>query len=224
MLANSSIQPATPHCNELPHFARYHLLDFCQHSRYLRKADLNIRADPNSHSTNIGKYPKGTCIVVVCRIRGEVVSGNRTGVDRILCVPDRNTPTGPSNKGAAIVAKAKSQLGVPYSWTGGDCNGLTYGTGSGAHTNGFDCSGLTLYAVCQVTGIKLPHYTGDQYTLSGCQHLPFASKQPGDLIFYNDHVTIYMGNGQMIEALHTGAVVRISPVHPGAFSKVTTCW
>src|SRR5882757_7084225 len=67
-------------------------------------------------------------------------------------------------QGERIVAIAASQAGKPYCWAGGNQNGPTQGTAEpgtgyacGAGVVGFDCTGLTIYAVFQATGILLPH-------------------------------------------------------------------
>ena len=49
------------------------------------------------------------------------------------------------------MAAATAELGVPYSWGGGDASGPSLGIASGAKTTGFDCSGLVLYAVAQAS-------------------------------------------------------------------------
>jgi peptidoglycan DL-endopeptidase RipA len=112
-----------------------------------------------------------------------------------------------------VIKRAGSQMGVPYSWAGGTAGGPSTGTGSGAGTVGFDCSGLILYAFAGV-GIKLPHYSGAQYDLG--RKIPSSQAQRGDVIFYgpggSQHVTLYLGNGQMLEAPYTGSTVKISPV------------
>ena len=112
-----------------------------------------------------------------------------------------------------VIKRGMSQIGVPYSWGGGTANGPSNGIDSGAGTVGFDCSGLILYSFAGV-GIKLPHYSGSQYT-AGTQ-IPSAQMRRGDVIFYgpggSQHVTLYLGNGQMLEAPYTGSNVKISPV------------
>jgi len=112
-----------------------------------------------------------------------------------------------------VIKRAQSQIGVPYSWGGGTAAGPSRGIDEGAGTVGFDCSGLILYAFAGA-GIKLPHYSGSQYT-SGRQ-IPSAQMRRGDVIFYgpggSQHVTLFLGNGQMIEAPYTGSTVKISPV------------
>ena len=63
-------------------------------------------------------------------------------------------------------------------------------------------------------GISLPHYSGAQY--ADTTHIPMSDLQPGDLVFFSDpgeHVAMYVGNGQIIEAPHTGAQVHIVPMY-----------
>jgi cell wall-associated NlpC family hydrolase len=112
-----------------------------------------------------------------------------------------------------VIRRAMSQMGVPYSWGGGNAAGPSRGIDDGAGTVGFDCSGLILYAFAGV-GIKLPHYSGSQYDAG--RKIPSSEMRRGDVIFYgpggSQHVTLYLGNGQMLEAPYTGSDVHISPV------------
>ncbi|HTM84279.1 MAG TPA: NlpC/P60 family peptidoglycan endopeptidase RipA [Mycobacterium sp.] len=112
-----------------------------------------------------------------------------------------------------VIRRGLSQRGVPYSWGGGTAAGPGRGIGSGCGTIRFDCSGLILYAFAGV-GIKLPHYSGSQYKMG--RQIPSAMARRGDVIFYgpggSQHVTIYLGNGQMLEAPYTGSHVKVSPV------------
>jgi cell wall-associated NlpC family hydrolase len=112
-----------------------------------------------------------------------------------------------------VIRRGLSQLGVPYSWGGGTAAGPGKGIGSGSGTTGFDCSGLVLYSFAGV-GIKLPHYSGSQYDLG--RKIPVSQMRRGDVIFYgpggSQHVTIYLGQGQMLEAPDVGLKVRVAPV------------
>ncbi len=112
---------------------------------------------------------------------------------------------GSSAGGRVAVAYARSQLGKWYLW-GADGPGR------------FDCSGLTMRA-WQRAGVYLPHYSVAQY--ADTAHVPVGDARPGDLVFFANntsnpgsihHVAIYIGGGQMIEAPHTGAQVRISSI------------
>jgi peptidoglycan DL-endopeptidase RipA len=112
-----------------------------------------------------------------------------------------------------VIRRGMSQIGVPYSWGGGTAAGPGRGIDSGAGTTGFDCSGLVLYSFAGV-GIKLPHYSGAQYNLG--RKVPASQMRRGDVIFYgpggSQHVTIYLGQGQMLEAPDVGLKVRVAPV------------
>ena len=111
----------------------------------------------------------------------------------------KNADTSYAAKAAKAIAFAKAQLGKPYVWgaTGPDS---------------FDCSGLT-QAAWGAAGVSLPRTTWDQINVG--TRIPISDVQPGDLIFYNsdiDHVAMYIGDGQIIQAPHTGAVVDIQPM------------
>lgn len=116
------------------------------------------------------------------------------------------TLTPPTTAAAVAIAAARSKLGDPYLWGG---------TGPGA----FDCSGLVQWAYAQA-GIALPRVAAAQYGAG--PHVPLAALAPGDLLFWATditnpatihHVGMYLGNGLMIDAPHTGSVVRIEPVY-----------
>src|ERR1700759_300243 len=104
----------------------------------------------------------------------------------------------------AIVQYAKKFLGTPYVW-------------GGAAPGGFDCSGLVQY-VMKKFGVNLPRISY-QLANSG-KRVPMSQLQAGDLVAWDensrnpgaDHIAIYMGNGYVIEAPHTGANVKIEKV------------
>jgi cell wall-associated NlpC family hydrolase len=104
---------------------------------------------------------------------------------------------------AAIVAEASRFVGLPYLWAG------TSGFG-------FDCSGF-VYAVYRRYGITLAR-DADQQAVHGTP-IARADLAPGDLVFFRgsstgaiSHVGLYIGDGNMIDAPHTGAGIRIEPV------------
>lgn len=112
-----------------------------------------------------------------------------------------------------VIKRGMAQMGVPYSWGGGNAAGPSRGIDRGANTVGFDCSGLMLYMFAGV-GIKLDHYSGSQYNAG--RKVPSSEMRRGDMLFWgpngSQHVAMYLGDGQMLEAPYTGSVVKISPV------------
>ncbi|MFX0576230.1 C40 family peptidase [Nocardia nepalensis] len=120
--------------------------------------------------------------------------------------------------GQAVIAAAMRWIGTPYVWGGGDQDGPTGG--------GFDCSGLTLYAIYQASGgqIRLPHYTQAQQDHPSAQPVPFDRKEPGDLVFFTEpgttdshHVGIYAGRNEkgqdlLLHSPQTGQSVTLTPL------------
>ncbi len=125
----------------------------------------------------------------------------------------QSAPAGPF--GAAVVAAARTRLGLPYVWGGGTANGP-----SGSPVPGFDCSGLVLWAVHTASGgaITLPH-SADQQSRMGVpvasgvgSTIDMSALQPGDTVGFQlhsggvyDHIGIYLGNGVLLNASHPGA-------------------
>src|SRR5918992_597314 len=142
------------------------------------------------------------------------------------CAKDQSkTPTDQMTFGARVVAWALCWQGTPYRWGGGTYSGPSRGIccSPGGHDGsigiGFDCSGLTLYAVYQASRgrIALGHYTGNQIADPRGRPVPVDQLQAGDLLFFGNpthHVAIYYGDDQMVEAPQTGDVVKISPLRP----------
>lgn len=106
-----------------------------------------------------------------------------------------STTSGSNANGGTIVSRAYSQLGKPYEWG-------AYGP------NSFDCSGFVSYCL---TG----SYTRLGTTLTFMGWTRVSNPQPGDVVTTATHCGIYIGNGQMIHAPHTGDVVKVGPVQSG---------
>jgi len=128
-------------------------------------------------------------------------SGRSVHLDTNIGPPDPNVPA-PSGGAAAAIAAAKAQLGKPYRY-------------AAVGPDSFDCSGLTMFA-WRAAGVSLPHSSSAQY--ASLPHVSPSAAAPGDLFFFGSpihHVGMYLGGGMMIEAPHTGAVVRIRPAFRG---------
>ncbi|MGY4098684.1 C40 family peptidase [Nocardia sp. R16R-3T] len=118
--------------------------------------------------------------------------------------------------GSKAVGAASEWLGTPYIWGGGGAHGPSGG--------GFDCSGLTQYAIAQASDghVVLPRTTYEQI-YSGVRVSPHDVR-PGDLVFPAssfsargpEHVQLAAGNGMVIEAPYSGSTVKWSRMSENA--------
>lgn len=112
-----------------------------------------------------------------------------------------------------VIRRGASQMGVPYSWGGGTPTGPSRGVDSGANIVGYDCSGFTRFAFAGV-GVLIPKYSGDQYDTG--RKVPQSQAKRGDLLFWgpggSQHVAIFLGGGQMLEASGSAGKVTVSPL------------
>ena len=103
----------------------------------------------------------------------------------------------------AVVRDALSLRGIPYRW------------GEETPSRGFDCSGLVQYVYGRY-GVRLPR-TAYQMAMA-LPKLDGASRQPGDLVFFNttgkpySHVGIYIGNDRMVHASSSKGKVVVGPL------------
>jgi cell wall-associated NlpC family hydrolase len=120
---------------------------------------------------------------------------------------------------SAMWSFLQAQLGKPYQW-------------GGAGPASWDCSGLVMVAYAQV-GVPLEHNAAAQYAETDKAALPLdgtANLEPGDLLFWAydtsdpttiHHVAIYVGDGEVVDAPHTGTVVQVQPWWPEGFFGAT---
>lgn len=110
-----------------------------------------------------------------------------------VTLPDGTTVQAPTPQAASAVRHALTQIGIPYVWGGTTAD------------VGLDCSGFTQWAYGEA-GVEIPRLAQHQTTGST---IPFDSVQPGDLLVWDGHVAMAIGNGQLIEA---GDPIGISPL------------
>jgi cell wall-associated NlpC family hydrolase len=160
-----------------------------------RGIDRTLNADLAKVKGQIASYYNALAAAAAARSAAALQSSQPT--------PGSAGAPPPSSVGAAAVRAAESFIGVPYCW-------------GGATRSCVDCSGLVMLAYDAV-GISLSHYSGAMYQET--QPVPLWNIQPGDLLFYgyagDEHVAMYVGGGQMIEAPFTGSYVHITPVRLG---------
>ncbi len=125
---------------------------------------------------------------------------------RIIALAESHAP---SREAATAIAFAAAQIGRPYVWGG---------TGPSGGSVGYDCSGLMEIAY-RAAGVDIPRVATEQYA-KGVK-VELQSLRPGDLVYYGSpgfahHVAMYLGTsrgaGVVLDAPHSGAVVRLDPL------------
>jgi cell wall-associated NlpC family hydrolase len=133
----------------------------------------------------------------------------RANVHRQLLPPPTfpDAPLPPSDPSATAIAFAEAQLGKRYCW-------------GGTGPNCFDCSGL-VQSAWRSAGARLPRTTDDQ--ARALVTVPLSEVRPGDIFWWSHgHVGLYVGNGTIIDAYHSGAgVVRRRAPMPDLVLRVT---
>jgi cell wall-associated NlpC family hydrolase len=147
--------------------------------------------------------------ILISMLQTQIAQQNAATAQAMDTVPttaEDVTAPGTSDKGLpqspnAITDTALTQLGVPYKWGGNE-----WGTA-------LDCSGLTQQTFAR-NGVRISRTTYDQYR-EGIEVNPNAL-QPGDAVFFHkgprgpEHVGIYIGNDQFVQAPQTGDRVKVS--------------
>ena len=172
-------------------------------------AVLRDAADPSRPLLDLSY---NTRLPVLSAGGGEVTVALPSGGRGLLAASDVDVAApGPRpTSGADLVAGARLFSGLPYLW-------------AGTSSAGFDCSGFTL-AVYGVHGIVLPRDADDQ--AGAGTPVDRSRLEPGDLLFYSTaagqssitHVSMYVGNGMMIQAPATGRTVETVPVDSPAYA------
>ncbi|WP_434438570.1 C40 family peptidase [Lentzea sp. E54] len=108
-------------------------------------------------------------------------------------LPDGSSAEAPNETAAKAVRNALSALGTPYVWGGAN------------PPQGTDCSGLTQWAYNNA-GFDLPRPASSQAMGAS---VPPDQLLPGDLVVWDGHVAMVIGNGQMVEA---GDPVQVQPI------------
>jgi len=145
-------------------------------SQTVTSSSESTPAKPSSN--NVAPRPRSTT--------SQVSRGQSTGTPTKSVSSSSN-----SSKASAIISTAKQYIGVKYVW-------------GGTTPSGFDCSGYTQYVFAQ-QGISLPRVSRDQYARGTA--VSYENLKAGDLVFFSldgdkviDHVGIFIGNGQFINA------------------------
>ena len=204
--ASLVLEVAGTHNEEATQFltAAQTLASVSQQRQRTEQGIAQIRAQLASQRTSLNKLlasSKATLDSLTAAQQAQVTADTIGGTTSSSSGQSGATPmayTGPTGTQAdKAVAFAYAQLGKPY----------VYGA---TGPNSYDCSGL-VQAAWAAAGVAIPRTTFEDW--DGLPHIPVSQMVPGDLIIYDGegHVAIYVGNGYIIDAPHTGADVERVP-------------
>ena len=174
----------------------------------------NFRAAPSQEAVILDQLTRGTTLEIM-KIEGDWgwvrLKDQREGWVSKKCfsVNSNSSRSRLPDHLTRITDSAQKYLEVPYHY-------------GGASTNGFDCSGFTMFVYAQF-GYDLPHNAAAQMNVG-----KFVSRnelRPGDLVFFKtlgsaiiNHVGIYLGSEEFIHASSGYGAIRISPLNTGYYN------
>lgn len=122
-----------------------------------------------------------------------------TSTDSSLATdPNTGKPSVAGNgKGVEIANYALQFVGNPYVWGGTDL------------IKGVDCSGFTM-KVMEHFGYSIPHSSAAQINYGTYIGTNVANAAAGDLIIYDGHVAIYLGNNSIVHASNPKDGIKVS--------------
>ena len=174
--------------------------------RNFLRSDAKLRDDRKQAKKQLDDARRG-----LKKVRGKRTQVNKLiGKQRHLLrqLPPQSRPQAPSGSGGSYTGPAsgpaRAALNFAYAQKG---KPYQYGATGPAS---YDCSGLTMKSWA-AAGVSIPRTSQAQYNIG--HHVSQSQLQPGDLVFFNnlDHVGMWVGNGQLIHAPHTGDFVRVVP-------------
>ena len=167
----------------------------------------------SNHPDAYAKHQRDAERIIAALAGVEVVGAAPADLSASSCTPSTTVANGDVQ---AVIDRAKSIIGTTYDFGGGSMDGPGPG--------GIDCSAFVAYAWTAAGYRDLPRMTQDQFDFLAAYPVDVASIQPGDLIYEAwgrtgpvgspdgiSHVTMYIGNDQVIEASRSAMEVRISP-------------
>lgn len=161
-----------------------------------------VRLFVDGKKVNVKKLNKNGIVRMKPVLKRYDVGKNRI---RLTVVPARSTGLVKAKRYRTITMKAKQTGGAKVVKVANRYVGHRYTYGGTSPSSGFDCSGFTSYVYQKATGKKLPRTTSGQRNAG--KKVSRSNARPGDIVYTPGHVSIYAGNGKIIESARPGVGV-----------------
>lgn len=176
----------------------------------VKAKQLVIRTGKGKNASWMATVKKGTKLTVLTTGSKwvKVIVNGQTGYTKgkKINLEDGGTAANPYTKGEEVVNFALQFVGNPYRW------------GGTSLTNGADCSGYIM-SVYRHFGKSLPHSSSAMRSC-GTRVSSLSAAKPGDIICYNGHVALYMGNNKIVHASNPKDGIKIS--NNAAYRSIVT--
>ncbi len=181
-------------------------------------AGVNIRAKASADSDRIGSLAAGNGITRTGKVSNgwsRVEFSGKTGYIKSDYLTTEKPAVTTSSSTTATSSSSSSSLGQEIADFAVQYVGYPYVYGGNSLTNGVDCSGFTQQVYLHF-GYSIPRRASIQGTVG--TSVAISDLQPGDLVFYGDstgigHVTIYIGDGQVVHASTPSKGIIISDLY-----------
>ncbi|PRZ09368.1 cell wall-associated NlpC family hydrolase [Isoptericola sp. CG 20/1183] len=161
-----------------------------------------VRLFVDGKKVNVKKLNKNGIVRMKPLLKHYDVGKNRI---RLTVVPAKSTGLAKVKKHRTIRVKAKQTSGAKVVQVANRYVGYRYSYGGTSPSSGFDCSGFTSYVYKKATGKSLPRTTSAQKRAG--KAVSRSQARPGDIVYTPGHVSIYAGNGKIIESARPGVGV-----------------
>lgn len=161
-----------------------------------------VRLFVDGKKVNVKKLNKNGIVRMKPTLKRYDVGKNRV---RLTVVPAKSTGLVKAKRYRTVTLKAKQSGGAKVVKVANRYVGHRYSYGGTSPASGFDCSGFTSYVYKKATGKKLPRTTSGQRNAG--KKVSRSNARPGDIVYTPGHVSIYAGNGKIIESARPGVGV-----------------
>ncbi len=168
-------------------------------AHYAATSSTNVAADANHALWLLVRWEATADLDdYTAYVQARLATARSTATELGLSAPELDAEWGAvSVPKQHVLLSAMSQMGVPYHRR------------MSRPGHGFDCSGLVLFAYAEA-GIDLPRSSRDQ--IRAATQIDRSQLEPGDLVYYPGHISLYLGDDFVIHSPQPGQEVEVREI------------